>query len=958
MMLLPNRCFSRIVWKEYRAQYQIWLALLIGAIVFQAFFLFFDTTTQQVQPDYPIAVGVILTLCYTVSCGAILFAGEREEETDRFLQTLPFPAWKFFAGKLTYAFLSIALFAGGTYLTGYAIALAVSPSSVSRFSNPEGLMIIPFSKIYLEGALIPSFLSFASAAVVSILTNRVMFALVGGSILTVSLNATLIHIQREVSPEIYSLSGGVILLTVCGAFVPAWLHGGPRWFAVSGWAGYLRERSWHRAFRTRFLKWASSRAAPAARMFGVLIWKEFCGVIPMLLISILAIFVLRLTPVAQYFVEFSVRLNLLEAKAAAFNSFFFWGYVLSTALGVLTFSGDSRQQRMQFLTDRGASPGMIWLSKLLIWTLPLWVLFVAVGFFCWIDTVVLQSVGLVEITLFERSPFAEIFRHFAFGVVCCYAVAQLISLWVGRIVLAASIATMMAIFLAMCHRGLAAWDIPFWFSSGVFTLSCLAASYFTLEGWLKQTRSWRRVAVQTTWILVPLMIITISIRQWRIIEIPLTSPGFDWQEHEKEMAQFDLEWSKEWAALNATMPTGKDSGVEEFRNFHFMARHVSERILDNPGLKLDPSLVLNQDKIIETLNRSLNLTPSGSGTPGLDEKWERLHATFVLNRYLRNLSSDSRQLWNHDRFQRGLNDSLRRWIQDHRQTPELLTKCLDAQWGKDLPQNGLRNQYVTQRQILERRDWGWQWALQQDPSLANPKFPLLTAILFSQERERNLRLLNWQNRLLMPRKWFSLIDPELARRKVIQWERTTSRFPGDEFLSELHYVSIYSREIVIEDTAGILLLAGLERYRLLHGAYPESLNEINSDLPSDMLLAAARFHYEPHGFSFPLVISPKMAFPAGQPLLIQTGNARTTTFSRLIPEGFLDSDVQTRLEANDQGKKLLNQLQSKEILWAYDADVPPIRNHAQDRSEAIKTLRQIREKTDRVQYVRKSDITP
>lgn len=47
-----------------------------------------------------------------------------------------------------------------------------------------------------------------------------------------------------------------------------------------------------------------------------------------------------------------------------------------------------------------------------------------------------------------------------------------------------------------------------------------------------------------------------------------------------------------------------------------------------------------------------------------------------------------------------------------------------------------------------------------------------------------------------------------------------------------------------------------------------------------------------------------------------------------------------------------------EILWAYQTDVPPVRNNAQDRSETIKTLQRMPEKTGRVQYVRKSDITP
>jgi hypothetical protein len=85
-----------VVWKEYREQRAAWLGLTglgCGLLALLARWL---QTSGRAGPDSPaqylVAGGLLLSWCYGVVSGSMLLAGEREDGTLEFLDTLP--AWR------------------------------------------------------------------------------------------------------------------------------------------------------------------------------------------------------------------------------------------------------------------------------------------------------------------------------------------------------------------------------------------------------------------------------------------------------------------------------------------------------------------------------------------------------------------------------------------------------------------------------------------------------------------------------------------------------------------------------------------------------------------------------------------------------------------------------------------------------------------------------------------------
>src|SRR5882757_7925359 len=81
---------SRLLWKEYRAQRSLWLAMLVLGVVPQ---ILLRLTIGEAAPRVGlvwITVGV-LPFLFVIGSTAILFAGEREERTVDWLLNLAAP---------------------------------------------------------------------------------------------------------------------------------------------------------------------------------------------------------------------------------------------------------------------------------------------------------------------------------------------------------------------------------------------------------------------------------------------------------------------------------------------------------------------------------------------------------------------------------------------------------------------------------------------------------------------------------------------------------------------------------------------------------------------------------------------------------------------------------------------------------------------------------------------------
>ncbi|MGB7328885.1 MAG: hypothetical protein WBD31_28660, partial [Rubripirellula sp.] len=71
----------RLLWKEYRMQRGLWLAMAFGCLLIQAVISLVTQNSQDALLGM-IPTVVMLTFFYTIGSGAISFAIEREEGTQ------------------------------------------------------------------------------------------------------------------------------------------------------------------------------------------------------------------------------------------------------------------------------------------------------------------------------------------------------------------------------------------------------------------------------------------------------------------------------------------------------------------------------------------------------------------------------------------------------------------------------------------------------------------------------------------------------------------------------------------------------------------------------------------------------------------------------------------------------------------------------------------------------------
>ena len=119
--------FWRLIWKEYRLQRGLWIAIVTLVLMLQAgsaWWTWQDPAGAADRVNWPFGLALVLSACYALGCGAILFADERQTGTFEFQRALPVSSPRVFAAKAVYAvastvamivvlLLTAAIFSGG-----------------------------------------------------------------------------------------------------------------------------------------------------------------------------------------------------------------------------------------------------------------------------------------------------------------------------------------------------------------------------------------------------------------------------------------------------------------------------------------------------------------------------------------------------------------------------------------------------------------------------------------------------------------------------------------------------------------------------------------------------------------------------------------------------------------------------------------------------------------------------
>ena len=106
------RCSGDSYWKEYRLQRVLWIPMFVLTVVLYVahFFALFARPPEQPLLLFWTAAG--LPAFCLLGCGAVLFAGEREDGTYEFQRGLPVGAGSGFAAKFVFSLVGAAIMFG------------------------------------------------------------------------------------------------------------------------------------------------------------------------------------------------------------------------------------------------------------------------------------------------------------------------------------------------------------------------------------------------------------------------------------------------------------------------------------------------------------------------------------------------------------------------------------------------------------------------------------------------------------------------------------------------------------------------------------------------------------------------------------------------------------------------------------------------------------------------------
>jgi hypothetical protein len=384
---------QRLLWKEYRVQRSLWLALAIGTVVLHGLIrAMIDDPGEAAEVFYWMAA--ILAFCYAVGGAAITFATEREDGTHLRLMTLAPPPVLTLTVKLMLVVLATILLCAATGLSAWLV-------SWSGFREPK--MIDDSMEWFLRFAMWLA-AGITWGMLFSLLLRHVFTALLSGLVVSLVMMGFVSAIWEEhdrrfmTSPEVMTsqrfwefvainaciLAGLVAVMGVNILLTRRWCH---RMFLEDApsrirlWIGQTRVRrsSAEGGLTVEFgmqsdlsapvltpaeaviqssprvsLSWLyHTQGSRSLRPFRFLRWKEIAETRLVFLLACGPVVLLSLFSASSHWTPNPLQFFLLIA--------------LPALAGVLTFSSEQRQDKFHFLANQGLSPRSIWLSKHSVW---------------------------------------------------------------------------------------------------------------------------------------------------------------------------------------------------------------------------------------------------------------------------------------------------------------------------------------------------------------------------------------------------------------------------------------------------------------------------------------------------------------------------------------------------------------------------------------------------------------
>lgn len=537
-----STAFYRLVWKEYRAQRNLWLALVFAAVSLAA--VFATGGSGHIPFENLMGFGLIITVAFGVAAVAVAFAGEEDDGTAMWLRMIPVKTHTLLASKLTAVACGMValLTVSATFNLMLVLLFGDGLSRIDLRLNNE--VIVDWLRAIVGMS------TFILLTLACALRSHKVLAALGWSAGCMLLFAILLIDKTEGPLSPVPLL--VTVLTILAVYPSArqW-HRGLR-HSVVGFVAVLPGLSKPYALINCFLRvrddaWskrlirAASAPPPLSRTVQVLVWRELRFAVPFL----------------RGCVAVNAMLLVCQVFFPVERASYLWMYysLVIIECGSRTFRHDQRQLNGLFWSQRGVAPALVWALRSVVWFVMLWTTIAA---FAVMERMVinqflsdsttehnhLQQFGtemLRNTALYFARPESggrSLLNMVAAVVTGSFVISQLMSMWIRKPILAATCGFVGTILYWVWIGYLFTFGFPLSMTAWPLILLFLLAGFLTRRQWMDRRMSPKIILQRSVMIAVPCLCVWQTQTLWRAYEIP--DVGFTLMLHNKELGNANL----------------------------------------------------------------------------------------------------------------------------------------------------------------------------------------------------------------------------------------------------------------------------------------------------------------------------------------------------------------------------------------------------------------------------------
>ncbi|MHC4874903.1 MAG: ABC transporter permease [Planctomycetota bacterium] len=574
---------TRLLWKEYRQQRNLWIALLFGATLLQVIFWYFiEQRPDKLDELLPLHLGVAVAMTgfFAVCSASISFAIEREEGTHLRLVSLSCPAGatlaiKFLAGVLGTILLFVASGSLGVSLTtGFARFGELLSRVPGQSILGTGLWAI---LVVGGGQTVGAFCSLIFRKVLPAVICAVVGVVIGYSVLG-SIWAA--EVSRFPASDNMTMNRNEFIYFTACSLTCVFLVGAVDFLLVRWWMnrGFsesprVRSRSLFRRLRVQrdgldgsvtleiggadraefdiltpdqarilppprlglsllYNNWGRGRA----RALRFLCWKEMAESRRLFLAFLAGGIVLALYVAGAMLPVYWVNGNPQYQVRNEFAFLVMYGFLTMFVCGLMTFRGEQSGDSYQLLSNRGVTPGYVWLSKHLVWfsrLLLIYVVMLAViaaitkldgaNQILWILFGGTGTTGSFAVD-WSKVNWMGGFFEFLTHVAVLYSIAQMASLTWRRAALSIFFALLCSILMGLWMGTAAHFETPMLAAALPLAPALLLMTRLRTRGWLIGDDRFKRWLLPGAVGFLGIVTCWFSTAAWRVFEIPTAQP--------------------------------------------------------------------------------------------------------------------------------------------------------------------------------------------------------------------------------------------------------------------------------------------------------------------------------------------------------------------------------------------------------------------------------------------------